>query len=55
MGNICHYDMLKNFDFLGRSFSKIGQLQTFCKNIMVTNMGNICHYDMLKNFDFLEQ
>jgi hypothetical protein len=49
------YDMLKNFDFLGQYFSKMGHFKTFCKNIMVTNVENICRFDMVKNFDFLGQ
>jgi hypothetical protein len=54
-GNLCRYDMLKNFDFLGQYFSKMGHFKTFCKNIMVTNVENICRFDMVKIFDFLGQ
>jgi len=29
MGNICHYDMLQNFEFLGHFFQQIGHFKTF--------------------------
>ena len=49
---IWRYYMLKNLTFWDNNFQKMGQLMTFCKNIMVTNTDNICRYNSLKNLTF---
>ena len=41
----CYY-MLEHCDFLGQYCPNMGQLKTFCKNIMVTKTDNIWCYDM---------